>query len=92
MNKLIVFILALLLCGCTSQTKFVEGTSVQLGAYVPWQSNLYGVELLSYINGCVVRTPTNMCYEIERQYTATNSWMWGMLESVESSDTKVKLK
>lgn len=92
MNKLIAFILALLLCGCTSQPKFVEGTSVQLGAYVPWQSNLYGVELISYVNGCVVRTPTNMCYEIERKYSVTNDWAWGWLKSVESSDTKVKLK
>lgn len=92
MKKLITIVLALVLCACTSQPKFVEGTSVQLGAYVPWQSNLYGVELLSYVNGCVVRTPTNMCYEIERQYTATNDWCWGMLKSTESSNTKVKLK
>ena len=90
MKKLILA--ACLLIGCASQPKFVEGTSVQLGAYVPWQSNLYGVELISYVNGCVVRTPTNMCYEVERKYSVTNDWCWGMLKSVEYSDTKVKLK
>lgn len=92
MNKLIAFILALLLCGCASQPKFVEGTSVQLGGYVPWQGSLYGVEICSYINGCVVRTPTNMTYEVERKHSVTNDWCWGMLKSVEYSDTKVKLK
>lgn len=87
------FIAALALCiGCASQPEFVEGTSIQLGAYVPWQSNLYGVEIMSYISGCVVRTPSNMCYEVQRNHCATNSWLWGMLESVERSDTKVKLK
>lgn len=92
MKKIVTIVLALFLCGCSSQPKYVEGTSVQLGAYIPWQSNIYGVELLSYVNGCVVRTPTNMCYEIERQYSLTNDWCWGMLKSTESSNTKVKLK
>ena len=92
MKKLIAIVLALMLCACTSQPKFVEGTSVQLGAYVPWQSNLYGVEIMSYVNGCVVRTPTNMAYEVERKHSVTNAWCWGILKSVEHSDTKVKLK
>ena len=78
--------------GCASAPKFVEGTSLQLGAYVPWQSNLYGVELMSYVGGCVVRVPTNVCYEIERKHSVTNDWCWGMLKSVETSDTKVKLR
>lgn len=78
--------------GCAGQPRFVEGTSVQLGAYIPWQSNLYGVELLSYVSGCVVRVPTNMCYEIERRHSVTNDWCWGMLKSVEESNTKVILK
>ena len=79
MKKLVAAWLALCI-GCASQPKFCEGTSVQLGAYVPWQSNLYGVEIMSYVNGCVVRTPTNMCYEVQRNHCATNSWLWGMLE------------
>lgn len=84
---------AMLLAGCMSQQpKVVEGTSVQLGAYLPWDGNLYGVELMSYVNGCVVKTPTNMCYEIQRKHSVTNDWVWGMLKSVESSDTTVRLK
>lgn len=79
------------MAGCSSSPKFVEGTSIQLGAYVPWNSNLYGVELLSYVNGCVVRVPTNLTYEITRSYSSTNDWCWGMLKTVERSDTDVKV-
>ena len=88
--KRFVFAAAVFLAGCLSSPKYVEGTSLQLGAYVPFQSNLYGVEICSYVNGCVVRTSTNMNYEIGRRHAVTNSWCWGMLESVEYSDTKVK--
>ena len=34
------------LWGCTSSSKFVDGTAVSVGAYVPWEQNLYGVELI----------------------------------------------
>ena len=92
MVKKLMLVVCAFFIGCTSTPKFVEGTSLQLGAYIPWQSNLYGVELMSYINGCVVRVPTNICYEIQRTHSSTNSWMWGALETVESSETKVILK
>ena len=83
----------MLLVGCASQSpKVVEGTSIQLGAYIPWEGNLYGVELISYVNGIVVKTPTNMCYEVQRTSSTTNDWLWGMMKSVESTDTTVKLK
>ena len=59
---------------------------------MPWQSNLYGVELLSYVNGAVVKVPTNTLYQIERTHNATNSWMWGMLETIESSETKIQIR
>lgn len=81
-----------LLAGCGTSPKFVEGTSIQLGAYVPWQSNLYGIEIVSYVNGCVVKTPSNLCYQVERSHSVTNDWAWGLLRSVESSETKVQVK
>lgn len=83
--------LVFLFIGCVSHPKFVDGTSISLGAYVPWQSNLYGVELLSYVNGVVVKTPTNMSYEVTRTHSASNDWCWGMMKSVEASKTEVKI-
>jgi hypothetical protein len=84
--------LFVLFAGCGSVPKYVEGTSIQLGAYIPWQGNLYGLELVSYVSGCVVKVPTNVCYEIERNHSVTNDWCWGLMRSVESSDTKIRLK
>lgn len=80
---------AWILAGCASGGKYVEGTSVQIGAYVPWQSNLYGVELLSYVNGCIVKGTTNQTLQIERVYSATNSYFFGLVETRETTRTKV---
>ena len=82
----------LLLAGCCSAPRYVEGTTIQLGAYVPLDGNLYGVELASYVSGCVVTLYTNAQAEITREYCATNSWFWGALHSVESSETRVTVR
>ena len=94
MNSLLkksILVLILLIAGCRSIPSYKEGTIVSLGAYIPWEGNqLYGVELMQYMNGTVVRTPTNMLYEISRKHSVTNDWAWGLLKCVESSDTTVK--
>ena len=82
----------LLVDGCTSSSKFVDGTSVQLGAYVPWEQNLYGVELVSYINGCAVKTSSNVLFTVQRDYCATNTYLWGMVETRETTHTSVETK
>lgn len=90
MKKLVL--VACLLVGCYSTPSFKDGTITSLGAYLPWDGQMYGVQLINYTNGCVVRVPTNVCYEIERKHSVTNDWCFGLLKSIESSDTKVKLK
>lgn len=84
--------LLVLVCGCGTSPKYVEGTSLSLGAYIPWDGSLYGVELMQYVNGSVVKGPTNTTYQIQREHSSTNSWLWGMLKSVEHSKTTVELK
>lgn len=83
----------LLAAGCSAPSpKIVEGTSLALGAYLPWDGNLYGVELMSYVSGTVVKVPTNTAYQIERRHSVTNDWAWGLLRSVESTATSVRFK
>jgi len=83
----------LLIAGCSSPSpQLVEGTSVALGAYVPWDGGLYGVELMQYVSGTVIKTPTNVCYSVERKHSVTNDWGWGLLKSVESTETNVRFK
>lgn len=90
MKKLIA-VAVLALIGCVSSPKFIDGTAITLGAYVPYQGNLYGIELISFVSGTLVYAPTNTDYEVTRTHTSTNDWMWGMMKSVETSDTKAKL-
>ena len=77
--------------GCSSSQKIVEGTSIQLGAYLPFEGNMYGVELVSYVNGLKLQTSTNQSFQVSRTYNATNDWLWGMMKTVESSDTTVQV-
>lgn len=89
----ILLVLIYVLCqGCSSNPKAVEGTSIQLGAYIPFDGNLYGIELMSYVNGLKIQASSNQSFQVERTYTATNEWAWGLLKSVEGSDTKVEVK
>ena len=90
MKKILIALMVLVIAGCKSNSRFVEGTSVQLGAYVPWESNLYGVELVSYVNGCMVKTPSNMAFKVERTYNATNEYLWGMVKTRECTETKIE--
>lgn len=89
--KKVVLAFLVLLAGCKSNSRFVEGTSVQLGAYVPWESNLYGVELVSYVNGCALKTSSNMNFRVERIYNATNEYLWGAVKTQEHTDTKIEV-
>lgn len=91
MRRLIITVLALL-CGCGTSPKYVEGTSLSLGAYIPWDGGLYGLELMQYVNGSVVTVPTNTACQISREHSATNSWLWGMMESREQTKTTVEIK
>lgn len=93
MVKKFLAIFMLLICGCAfKQPMLLNGTSLKLGCYIPWENNLYGLELMSFTTGTLVMTPTNDLFSIEHHSSSTNSWVWGMLESTESSETKVGLK
>lgn len=85
--------LALVLAmGCAMRTRYVEGTSIALGAYIPWDGNLYGTELISYLNGISVSTTTNKLLSAYHYSSSTNKWLWGMMESTTTTRTKVEEK
>ena len=81
----------LVLCaGCSSQ-RYVEGTHLALGAYVPWEDGLYGVELVQYLNGASLSTSTNTPCTFVREYSATNSYFWGMVETREATSSMLQI-
>ena len=88
----ILVVLIYVLCqGCSTQQKAVEGTSIQLGAYLPFDGNLYGIELMSYVNGLKIQASSNQSFQVSRTYSSTNDWLWGMMKTVESSDTSIQV-
>lgn len=89
---LILVFLYIATLGCSSNPKAVEGTSIQLGAYLPFEGNLYGVELVSYVNGLKVQASSNQSFQVVRTYTSTNEWLWGMVKTVEGSNTRVDVR
>lgn len=90
MKKVVIAICFLLvLSGCVSGQRYVEGTHITLGAYVPVEDRLYGVELMSFTSG-IYLTTTNNCLKCEREHCATNSYLWGMVETKEWSRTKIE--
>lgn len=92
MKKIFLVLVTLVVFGCSSTQRYIEGTSVQIGAYVPWESNLYGVELVSYINGCSLKASSNTAFRIQREYCATNSYLWGAVQTQERTKTEVEAK
>lgn len=95
MKALAVVLLALglaagaLVDGCAAKGPvFLNGTQVSLGAYVPWNGNLYGLELVNFTTGTYIRYPTNCAFEVQHAAASTNAWAWGMMESVTGSKTK----
>lgn len=77
---------------CSAKNTYREGTSLQLGAYIPYSENLYGVELMSYVNGVKVNVSSNQAFTCERTHSATNSWGWGLLQNIEYSKTKIEVE
>lgn len=64
-----------LLCGCMhTGARYLEGTSLQLGAYIPASGQLYGVEAVSYVSGVRLSLPTNSNLTIVRSSSTETSW------------------
>ena len=88
------FILAfgILLAGCAGQKRYIEGTHFALGAYVPFEDGLYGVELVQLTSGAYFSSSTNQPCVFQRTYAATNEYFWGMARTVESSRTSLEVE
>lgn len=83
---------ALLMAGCAGQKRYIEGTHFALGAYLPFEDGLYGVELVQLTSGAYFASSTNTPCAFTRTYSATNEYFWGMARTVESSRTRLEVE
>lgn len=88
--RCIIAAVALALAGCGGRTVYVEGTEFNLGAYLPMDGQLYGIQILRYRNG-VAHVSTNSNMHVERTFAATNSYL-GVVHTSESSWTEAETK
>lgn len=91
MKRLFASVMFILMLGCTTGNKYVEGTMTQLGVYAPIDGSIYGCEVVNYLNGCKVTSISNLPFKVDRVYSATNSYLWGMVTTTESTHTKVEM-
>lgn len=91
MKRLFASAMLILMLGCTTGNKYVEGTMTQLGVYAPIDGSIYGCEVVNYMNGCKVTSISNLPFKVNRVYSATNSYLWGMVTTTESTHTKVEM-
>ena len=82
---------AIMCCGCASNTRYCEGTGTQIGLYIPVSGQIYGLQCLNYLNGCVVNANSNHTMSVQRECSITNSY-FGCIETVEWSKTKIDVK
>lgn len=92
MRTALVTLVGLFLFGCVSQPRYVEGTCTQIGAYIPMSGQIYGLEVLQYLNGCKVTCVSNQAFKVDRTYSSTNDYFWGMVETKEATHTVVEVK
>lgn len=86
-----ILIALLTLFGCTSSPSYIEGTSASIGAYVPYNGNLWGIELCQFMTGCKVSCVSNQAFKVDRTYASTNEYFWGMVKTQEHTKTKVEV-
>lgn len=92
MGRLFLAAAFAILCGCAhDSTMFVEGTRFRMGVYIPWDGQLYGLQLMEYLNGSCVRASTNRVASIEREFSSTNDYL-GVTHTRDRSRTKADIK
>ena len=92
MMKYLALAFFLLVAGCyTSQSAYIEGTSLALGIYIPSSGQLYGVQALSWLSGCKVDMPTNQQFKLCREYSASNDY-FGVVHIREKTKTQIEPK
>ena len=80
-----------LVCGCSSSQRYLEGTATQVGALIPYDGSLYGINVVNYLNGVSVQTASNVAFTVSREYASSNAW-FGCATTTERSKTEVEVK
>lgn len=90
LGAVLAIALMMLVGGCRHGAAFVDGTRFRFGVYVPVDGQLYGLQILEYINGTACVT-TNSNMSVTRSHAATNSYL-GAVHTVERTETSARVR
>ena len=89
-SRLVLSACLLLVFGCVTKTStYTEGTKATIGAYLPYNGQVMGCQIVSYLSGIAFST-SNETVRISREHCATNSYLWGMVETKDSTRTSIE--
>ena len=92
MKRIIAILLLMFVAGCAAhRNTYTEGTITQIGVYAPVDGTIYGCQVVNYMNGCKITSISNLPFKVDRVYSATNSYLWGMVTTTERTHTKVEI-
>ena len=81
-----------ILGGCAHDSStFIDGTRFRMGVYVPWDGQLYGLQVVEYLNGSCVRAPSNRVVSVSRTFCSSNDYV-GVTHTRDASKTDVSVK
>lgn len=60
--------------GCRNQeaNTYIEGTSLTIGLYVPFNGNIYGIQAINYLSGKKIQLATNQQFKISSEHAISN--------------------
>jgi len=66
MKKALFACFLLLSAGCKipDNNIFLTGTHLTLGLYVPVNGSVYGIQMVDYLSGTMVKTPSNEQFQV----------------------------
>ena len=60
--RLFVTFALIFMLGCAHQQHFVEGSLTQIGLMIPYEGQLFGIQLMSHLDGISIRAETNSLF------------------------------
>ena len=81
----------LTVAGCASTSRYIEGQSLSIGLYAPFDGQIYGLDLLEWINGIYVKAGSNTTFAVKRTVISTNDY-FGIVHIRERIETELETK
>ena len=76
-------------CNLTPRNEYIEGTSLSLGLYIPYNGHIYGIQALNYLSGKRITANTNQFPKIKSEHIITNSSSFFCFDLTDINKTEI---